>query len=1217
MICPKCKTEVSENDVFCPNCKLRLIFTCPSCKSPTRLGPSVCPKCGFSFIKFCPDCGAKNFSWSSTCRKCGSVFDADKILAREEKKSSKKVLDTQNLPKIQPEEKKKKPLFDLTNSAKETKIEGIKDDSDKPLLFYIDFINLDKIFEKYDKEEFKQKVIQNIKTTVKIVFSTACEFVNSHCVVLKFKYTKQTNILKIIEEFNNEFYKFNEILEKTLDCGLAYKFAISTIEEVKRNKGMNQLKYGIERDIIVSSGTYSKLSNELSLIKIAADSYKMVYLEQKPPQEQQEDEKYDKTMEKILENLEDNDSKIRALAVSAPCGAGKTHLMDNVCYQISKAKYKNTLLFHSRCSALTQISPYGLIQSFFVNLFECPVVLSHDFNIKYFEQVVLEKLGLEKIEEDKLETLANLVYPLKKDYFENILINKELTYTCLKDVFEYLKKKKRIIIAIDDFDLIDESSYGFIKYLVEQNYFKNDAKLLLTYKDKHSISVYFQTNKLDASQCLNISLRSFNTSESKIFIKKNLGEEPDVPNEILTQIAYNAQGNIAYIEQLLQYMFERKILFPQDKKIKFDKKYIDMEIPKTLEDCFKDRLEFLKNNAQNEYIFLNIASLLGDCLDFSILSKVFEINKDEYFALVMKLTKKGYLKRKYEDVYCFKNSLTWSYCYIKAKEEEIIKKYSLKLLTELNSRITTTPLICPILAQITGNKELAFSLWTQSLRPSCYIGDVNIYAMAQKQSLILLESVKLDDIEYIKNNICERLGKLVYLKNPQEAKDYLTNVIVDLEKNIEKMPEAKDVLVAKLIDISGYLTKSLYLTQDYTGVVEVVDNILKYFAIKDNQDKKYVHELKIALIKTRKLEALLNLGSWEEVAVLVNTEINPVLQKNLNIFIKHKWITTSQMVQIWFEANIILAQSYAQQGNPLAMELISQIEKELYKEKDSKADYLKIRLAYATAMANTVQGNFDESDLILQDIVTDFSYVIDSPALVNQWNVINLINKILRGDFDTIKNELFEASTIANNSGDEVAKNLIKTLLAYVLLKEKSYLKAIEIATAQMQFFSSKKIAFGALLAWYISAASTAYNKADMYCIEICEKAVKICENAQNNNVYFKVLFQELIAKSYFKLGDFENAKMYCELALANAKENDLDYLKLNLNNLKAEILREETNKQPQNKKKEYAQNVLKLYNRNMDLARKLNLSNQIKKIEKDITSFRAFCQLNRIMEEK
>ena len=78
----------------------------------------------------------------------------------------------------------------------------------------------------------------------------------------------------------------------------------------------------------------------------------------------------------------------------------------------------------------------------------------------------------------------------------------------------------------------------------------------------------------------------------------------------------------------------------------------------------------------------------------------------------------------------------------------------------------------------------------------------------------------------------------------------------------------------------------------------------------------------------------------------------------------------------------------------------------------------------------------------------------------------------------------------------------------YVLLEEKSYLKAIEIATQEMQYFSSKKIAFGALLAWYISAAATANNKTDMYCIEICEKAVKICENAQNNNSFFKILFR-------------------------------------------------------------------------------------------------------------
>ena len=168
-----------------------------------------------------------------------------------------------------------------------------------------------------------------------------------------------------------------------------------------------------------------------------------------------------------------------------------------------------------------------------------------------------------------------------------------------------------------------------------------------------------------------------------------------------------------------------------------------------------------------------------------------------------------------------------------------------------------------------------------------------------------------------------------------------------------------------------------------------------------------------------------------------------------------------------------------------------------------------------------------------------------------------------------------------------------------------------------MQYFSSKKIAFGALLAWYISAAATANNKTDMYCIEICEKAVKICENAQNNNSFFKILFQELLAKAYLKLNDKENAKMYCDLALESALSNELIYLQVRLNELRANIARECLSQQPDNKKYEYAQNVLKMYNRTIDMANNLNLKKYVKKLEKEMTSFRAHCQLNRIIEDK
>ena len=59
---------------------------------------------------------------------------------------------------------------------------------------------------------------------------------------------------------------------------------------------------------------------------------------------------------------------------------------------------------------------------------------------------------------------------------------------------------KNVIFIIDDFDLIDESSYGFLKHLVNADYFERNAKLILGYKHQHSISMYFQTNKLNTMQ---------------------------------------------------------------------------------------------------------------------------------------------------------------------------------------------------------------------------------------------------------------------------------------------------------------------------------------------------------------------------------------------------------------------------------------------------------------------------------------------------------------------------------------------------------------------------------------------------------------------------------------------------------------------------------------------------------------------------------------------
>ena len=176
MICPKCKTKVSKSDTTCPTCNLRLVLTCPRCDSPTRLGSVSCKKCGYKFVKFCPDCNSANHPTAMTCRKCGVVFLSEDIL--KPKKQAKKV-----------------KTINLENK-KEIKVQNLEAQENQKdsntLLMYVDFVNLDRTFEKYNKEEFKQKVILNIKTTVKIAFGAICDFINSHCVVFRLNYTANT-----------------------------------------------------------------------------------------------------------------------------------------------------------------------------------------------------------------------------------------------------------------------------------------------------------------------------------------------------------------------------------------------------------------------------------------------------------------------------------------------------------------------------------------------------------------------------------------------------------------------------------------------------------------------------------------------------------------------------------------------------------------------------------------------------------------------------------------------------------------------------------------------------------------------------------------------------------------------------------------------------------------------------------------------------------------
>ena len=459
--CPKCKTEIGPKDTVCPKCKLQLVFECPRCKSQIKIGSSSCKKCGFVFVKFCPECNSANYVSSTHCRKCFYHFKEDE----------------ETLENIQTKNVHSDDVKTETSAKKEPETKAVPQASSR-LNVYVDFITLKNVFEKYKDEEFKQKVILNIKTAIKLAFNVTPDFIKEDIVNFKINYSKKIGFLEKANKFSEEFSKFNLILNETLGADISFKFAVLADGETNGTKAhgaqkqhIKQLDYGIEKDIITSEGAYKILSDEIPLIKISPESYKMVFLDQKPEFTQSKSVKEDIALELVYDTLSDSSSEIKGISINAPRGAGKSFLLEKL---YKKLEDTNILVLKGHCSALTQITPLGLFQDILLSLFNLSFVPSkYEKRVKELRNVLQKNLSFMNGKEgenndfnpSKIETLINLVYPVGVDFYENILSNKQKTFSDIKDVLEALRGESKLVIIVDDFDLIDETSFEFLKYL--------------------------------------------------------------------------------------------------------------------------------------------------------------------------------------------------------------------------------------------------------------------------------------------------------------------------------------------------------------------------------------------------------------------------------------------------------------------------------------------------------------------------------------------------------------------------------------------------------------------------------------------------------------------------------------------------------------------------------------------------------------------------------
>lgn len=867
----------------------------------------------------------------------------------------------------------------------------------------------------------------------------------------------------------------------------------------------------------------------------------------------------------------------RIISLSGPKGMGKSIVFKSAMHELKENEY--TWLI-GECSAITQLSPCGVIQDILLTFFNIANFCSDSLKLKKESQKFFQT-EFPTLTNDEIFSLINFLYPVSTDYFENILINKEKTFIFLEKVFKTIVENNKTIIVIDNFDLIDGLSYEFLHKFINGEPVRLPYKILLTYNELRPARGYLYNEEFKNNAYLDIPLGSFDRNQTNAFIEQYFPDENLSP-KIKEDIYSFSGGNPAFIEQLVSLLIDFKI----------KNKSYDINLPSTFEDTLKIRLNFLKERP-NIYKTIVLAAIQGVKFYPAIINEVLKIEEEGFSDIIKILQKLNYFVQVNEFAFAFKNSMLWSAVLESVKKDSPFADLNQGLFSVFANYTLSSNTIMAVIAQNLNQDLIALNIWTDNTKFASYIGDTNLYAISQKQCLALVDKIKNFDATIIKNNTYERLGKLLTASNPNEAMQYLPNAIANAKK-------AQDPI--KEIELTGYLASCCMKLGDYYGTLECIDTAI------EKLDSSF--ELEIAMLKSRKLDALLNIGNSGEIINLIDNDIMPTFDKYIGAK-PHKNISLKALYKAWLQTHLALANALILQGNNRSFQILSTLF-EIFEKNNFDDQAFICRTKLALAFANTIKGDIESSEKILEEIIKFYKMSFMDNDAISRWNLINILNSFMHKKYSGLQEELFQVASFANNVNDNFTKNILKTLLGKLFKDEENAKHAIEIFDDQITYFAKEKIAIGALLTWYLIADAKLVAEGPASALEIAQKALDVAQNPKINNYMFIILFNKIMAEAYMIQSDYELAKVHIEKAVMIARKFELFNLMSDLYLLYGKYLQDIALVQKETKI-DYAIGASKMYKKAYLIAQSIKNNYLLAQIDKARSVLNSFCQLNGI----
>lgn len=884
-----------------------------------------------------------------------------------------------------------------------------------------------------------------------------------------------------------------------------------------------------------------------------------------------------KVKAKLLDSIKDANTKI--ITLTGESGCGKNLVLR---YTINELKNAKLIWLLGTCSQVTQLSPFGYFQDLLLNFFNvnnfCPDTLQLKKNsIKFFKQ------DFPTLSNAEILDLLNFLYPENLDKYENIYTNKAKMFIIMKKVFLTIVEKMKAVFIIDNFENIDGMSFDFFKELLCDDYILERCKFIIISEITKPGMGCITTPKLTDENYVDLTIAPFTHTQIEVQVKQY--SDLNVGSDFVNLAAKISVGNPSIVEQIV--MLYKDIKRNHLKYVSYD----------SIDSIIDARLGILRQEDYPAYRMLVAMSILG-CKFYPAMLEHFDNNTPAEFERVIEvLVQRGFISQLNNLSFEFKSKTIWKAIVAIVKNDDCLIEILNILHATLSIYKQSSIALLGYIVQKLNNNEEAFSVWTLLMKQASYIGDIGLYIISQKQALKLIEDKNDTFHQKIKKNIYTRVGKLLEPINHDAAFEYLQNAIMMLndEDDIEH------------IELLGYLASTSMKKGNYWGAIECADSVLNKLP--------ETMELERTLIKSRQIRPLLKLGNYGQLINLVDTEVMPIFEKYLSKGRNTQVIPIKELYLTWLDTYFDFAEALTFQGDSRMFDVTKLIFDIIDKNQITDMSIL-CKAHLALALANTVKGDLNTSEKILDDILKQYPLDSMDSFIVSRWNFIDILNKFAEKDYDSLYTELFNVVAYANNVNDNFTKNILKTMLAKMLRDKNETKKALEVLEEQVAYFAKEKIATGVLLSWYLIAEIRLVTSGTQFALDIATKALDIAQGPNINNYYFISLFNKLIGEIYMAKQDFDSAKVYLEKSMFVAKQFNLQALLVE-EYIQSAKLYQELALPKSSLRASYIKQSLKMFQLAKNVEIVAEHPHLQKKIKEELSILTSFCKLNGIILKK